>query len=136
MHKNYLVDCQCMMHYYLIVGSAVRPETKERKMQTNQAINYLETLAANPIPAREMSKAMFRLVRAAARRAQSAYPGMSGYYDPEFEGPRADPSQYIFWPASISAQIPQSTRLQSILAERFPLPDPWANSMSVILGQQ
>lgn len=32
MNKNYLVDCQCMMLYYLIVGSTERPETKEIKM--------------------------------------------------------------------------------------------------------
>ncbi len=104
-------------------------------MQTNQAINYLETLAANKISPREMSKAMFRLVRAAARCAQRAYPGMAGYYDPEFEGARAEPWQYIFWPASITETIPQSARLQSLLAKRFPLPDPFDDLCS-LLGVQ
>jgi hypothetical protein len=120
------------MLYYLVMGSTVQPETKESKMQTSQAINYLETLTANPIPAREMSEAMFRLVRASARRAQSAYPGMAGYYDPEFEGPRAQPWKYISWPASITETIPQSRRLQSMLAERFPLPDPFVDLCSML----
>lgn len=109
-------------------------QTLETKMKTRQAINYLETIAAHPIPTREMSKAMFRLVRAAARCAQRAYPGMAGYYDPEHTGPRANPADFIFWPASMTDQIPQSARLQAMIKERFPLPDPWANSAQLILG--
>ena len=96
-------------------------------MQTNQAIDYLETVAAARIPARQMSKPMFALVRAAARRAQQAYPGMAGYYSPEFHGPRANPSDYGFFRASAQDVIPQSPRLQALLAQRFPAADPWSS---------
>jgi hypothetical protein len=103
-------------------------------MTPSQAIGHLETLAANPIPAQEMSKAMFRFVRAAARSAQRAYPGMGGYYDPEFSGARADPHKYLFWPAGRAAMIPQSPSLQERLAG---LPvvateaDPWSLSSDI-----
>lgn len=94
-------------------------------MTNAQAIDYLETVA--DIEPREMSRAMFRLVRAAARRAQAAHPGMAGYYDPEFHGPRAEPWRYAFWPAPDT--VPQSPRLRALLA----LPDPWAGTLSDIL---
>jgi len=92
-------------------------------MNTNQAISYLA--AVNEIPTRDMSKAMFRFLRSAARCALREYPGMNGYYDPEYEGPRADANRFRFAPAATT--VPQSLELQyRILARR---PDPfWATS--------
>jgi hypothetical protein len=95
-------------------------------MQANQAVDYLQTCQA--IPARAMSKPMFRLVRAAARCADRAYPGMAGYYDPEYNGPRANIDAFRFaapWAADV---IPQSPRLQAMLAKRFPIDDAWSNA--------
>lgn len=87
-------------------------------MKTREAVILLETMCA--VPARTMTREMFRLVRAAARRAQRAYPGMSGYYDPEFVGPRAQPGEYIFRPAFMADVVPQSKRLQEKVENIFP----------------
>ena len=101
-------------------------------MNANQALSYLA--AVNEIPTREMSKAMFRFLRSAARCANREYPGMAGYYDPEYEGPRALPSRFVCFPASISATIPQSRKLQDALSAKFPVVDPFSNSLALILG--
>lgn len=101
-------------------------------MNTNQAISYLA--AVSDIDVRDTGKAMFRFLRAAARCANREYPGMAGYYDPEFEGPRAEPARFRFAPATLTSQIPQSRKLQDALAEKFPSVDPFANSLALILG--
>lgn len=101
-------------------------------MNTNQAISCMA--AVNEIPTREMSKAMFRFLRAAARCANRQYHGMAGYYDPEYEGPRAEPERFRFAPATLTSQIPQSARLQDAIAKRFPVTDQFANALALILG--
>jgi hypothetical protein len=62
---------------------------------TSQALDYLETTI--DIPSREMSKAMYKLLNTCARIVQREYPGMSGYYDPEFEGKRIDLQKHLHW---------------------------------------
>lgn len=101
-------------------------------MNAAQAISYLA--AVNEIPTRDTSKAMFRFLRAAARCANRQYPGMAGYYDPEFEGPRAEPARFRFAPATLTSQIPQSARLQDAIAKQFPVADQFANALALILG--
>ncbi len=103
-------------------------------MHANQAIDYLEIIAANKIATSEMSRAMFRLVRAAARIAQRAYPGMSGYYDPEYTGQRADLLPYLFPQASTADKIPQSPRLLALLEDRFPIHDAWGEFMLSVIN--
>lgn len=90
-------------------------------MDISQAIDYLEAVA--DIAPSEMSRGMFKLVRSAARRANSAYPGMAGYYDPEYTGPRADPARYAYFRAWGADVIPQSSRLQDALAKAYPIED-------------
>jgi len=60
---------------------------------TNQALDYLESTAG--IPAREMSKSMYKLLNSCARLVSRTYPGMIGYYDPEFSGQRIDLSKHL-----------------------------------------
>lgn len=60
---------------------------------TSQALDYLESTI--DIPCREMSKAMYKYLNSCARIVQRAYPGMAGYYDPEFSGQRIDLSKHL-----------------------------------------
>jgi hypothetical protein len=92
-------------------------------MKSDQAISNLE--AINTIPVREMSKAMFRMVRASARCAQRAYPGMAGYYDPESVCVRAQPWNFLFPKARYTSTIPQSQKLLGKTAK--PTPDFFAS---------
>ena len=97
------------------------------------AILDLETLASNPIPTRSMPKAMFQYARSCARLVHSKYPGMRGYYDPEYDGPRADPSKYLYRPAFFSATIPQSTKLMEKISSHYT--DSFSDASALILGK-
>lgn len=96
-------------------------------MTREQAIDYLETTAH--ISPRTMSRAMWTCLRACARLAQRHYPGMAGYYDPEYNGPRAEPWRYLCPRARILDTIPQSERLRQRVTHTFPVPDPWCAFM-------
>jgi len=96
-------------------------------MKVAQAVSYLESV--NAIDPRDMSKCMFKLVRAAARRAHAEYPGMAGYYDPEVPCVRAEPWKYRFAPAYYTQTLPQSAKLFAMITAR--IPDPWANPLSL-----
>lgn len=78
-------------------------------MNTSQAFDYLDTTKS--IPVRDMSKAMFKILRACARIVQRQYPGMSGFYDPEYAGTRINLQKHLFWPALRESIIPQSEAL-------------------------
>jgi hypothetical protein len=78
---------------------------------THQAVDYL-TVTAN-IPARDMSRSMYRLLNSCARVVQRNYPGMAGYYDPESDDTRIDLSKHLHWQARITDVIPQSPKLQA-----------------------
>jgi hypothetical protein len=60
---------------------------------TSQALDYLESTVN--IPAREMSKAIYKYLNSCARLINRTYPGMIGYYDPEFNGQRIDLSKHL-----------------------------------------
>ena len=90
-------------------------------MTLDQAIDYLETTDA--IPVRDMSRAMLRLLRSASRMTYRVYAGMAGYYDPEYDGPRADPWRVRF-PGARNI-IPQSPALRQRYSDR--IPDPMRN---------
>ena len=98
-------------------------------MNTSQAIDYLE--AVNDIAPREMSRPMFKLVRAAARIAQRTYPGMRGYYDPESDCVRAEPWKFLFGRVWYTKTIPQSKRLLELTAPKYPEP---FNSCLIFFG--
>lgn len=91
-------------------------------MTRADAISYLA--GTTQVPVREMSKAMFRFLRTAARAAGS----VAGYYDPEFDGPRADPAALRFSPAIWSATLPQSPSLRAKIVSKIadPLADPFS----------
>ena len=97
-------------------------------MEKSQAIGYLESVSGiNP---KDMSKAMFRFVRSAARCAQSVYPGMAGYYDPEIECVRAEPWKYNFRRATYTQTVPQSAALLGKTSRRCP--DPCASILHLL----
>lgn len=90
-------------------------------MTRADAIDYLA--GTNQVPVREMSKGMFQFLRAAARRAGN----IAGYYDPEFDGPRADPAALRFRPAIWSETLPQSPTLRAKITAKIadPMADPF-----------
>ncbi len=91
---------------------------------TEQAVDYLT--ATIDIPAREMSRPMYQLINSCARVVQRTYPGMSGYYNPEYSGPRVDLSKRLHFPARVTDVIPQSPRLLKLTEKKYP--SPWDNS--------
>lgn len=95
----------------------------------DQAADYLTATAA--ISVREMSRPMYKLLNSCARVMQRTYPGLAGYYDPEFNGRRIDLTKHLHRPASVTAVIPQSPRLLELTAAKYP--DPWAN-VSALFG--
>lgn len=94
---------------------------------TDQAADYLEATAS--IPARSMSRAMYKMLNSCARVMQRNYPNMAGYYDPEFSGSRIDLSKHLHPQAQISSIIPQSPRLLELTAPKCP--DPWSNTLAL-----
>lgn len=103
-------------------------------MNIAQSINYLETINSAGITAREMSPAMFRLARAAARRAASKWAlDMAGYYCPEYEGARAEPWKFLF-PACQNT-IPQSERLQRLVLLSKHIPDQYRDALEHVIAR-
>lgn len=98
-------------------------------MKASQSIDYLQSVAG--IQPDEMSRAMFRFCRSAARRVMSLYPvdangEVAGYYDPEdADTVRARPHDFRFSPASPRDVMPQSERLMAALSAQFPIHDPY-----------
>ena len=98
-------------------------------MKVNQAIDYLQSVAVAGIKPQSMSKGMFKLCRAAARRIMSQYPindsgEVAGWYDPEdTDKVRARPFDFRFFPAR--NVVPQSEKLVQVIAASFPIPDPY-----------
>jgi hypothetical protein len=95
---------------------------------SDQAIDYLT--ATISIPVRDMSRPMHTLLHRCARSVQRTYPGMAGYYDPEYSGPRIDLSKHLMWPSRGTQIIPQSQRLLALTAQN--IPDPFIHMMGIV----
>jgi hypothetical protein len=90
-------------------------------MTRTDAIDYLA--GTNDIAVRAMDKATFRFLRSASRRAGS----LAGYYDPEFDGVRADPTRVRFAPAIWGDTVPMTRELRAAIVSRIadPMADPF-----------
>lgn len=92
-------------------------------METSQAIGYLETVTEAAISPRETSRAMFRLLRAAARIAKRAGVAEDSYY-----GNQKSPLVAWLFSKPVWSDIdPRSPRLQAAIDARFPIADPNGN---------
>lgn len=105
-------------------------------MDISQAVDYLETVESHGIQPRDVSRAMFRLIRAAARLCNREYGGMDGYYGGEYEGVRARPGLHTYYPARFRDIIPQSERLLAMTESLNAVPDPWGPDAILRIIQQ
>lgn len=96
-------------------------------MNTSQAFDYLDTTKS--IPVRDMSKAMFKLLRGCAKIMQFHFPAMSGFYDPESTDTRINLQKHLFCPALRESVIPQSETLIKKLHKQ--MDDPFGNSFEL-----
>ena len=89
-------------------------------METTQAIGYLETVAEARITPSQTSRAMFRLIRSAARIARRAGVAEDSYYGNQ-QSPLGD---WLFRKPVWSDIDPRSQRLRDAIEALFPISDP------------
>lgn len=90
-------------------------------MNASQAIGYLETVEHAGIAPRQVSKGMFKLLRAAARIARRA----------GFVGETSPVGNWLFHRPVWSDIDPRSPQLQAAIESRFPIADPNAELWSL-----
>lgn len=91
-------------------------------MKTSQALGYIETVTEAGITPRQCSRAMFSLLRAAARIARHAGACEDSYY-----GKTSPVGAWLFRKPVWSDIDPRSPRLREAIDARFPIADPNGN---------